>query len=576
MGELVLIQDLILVLFTAFFGGIVAKKLRLPLLVGYLLGGVLLGGFSTHLFQSQSHMRNIAEIGVALLLFTLGLEFTLTKLKSLGEVIVLGSLVQILLTVLVTVFIFPLLGLDFYSSLFLGVVFSLSSTALAMKTLSDKGELDTLHGEMATGWLFMQDFYTLPIIIILPTIGILLKGESIGGLTLVSMFKNIAFAFAIPAIVLALGKRIVPSIFEKIADFNSRELLIICTIAFCLLFAYAFSLMGISSAIGAFIAGILLASSSAHHSIFSEIRPLRDLFAVIFFVSLGFMVNTGFLYTHWPLIAGMTALVIVLKFFISTLLVLFAGYHTKTATLVGFSLISVGEFAFILALIGISAHLINEYVYMLILSVSFLTLVVSMPLLTAGNSIYYSLKSYLKKYIPSAGTLLAKFDHEEINSIDDALSNHVVVLGHGRIGKYICHVLETSHIPFVVIDYNHHLVKILRQLGTPIIYGDPVEIDVLNFAQVKNAKVMIIAYTDRQTQEIVVANTVSLNPKIKIICRTHHEEDQKKLLDLGVYRVVQPEFEAALSMTREMLSLFKNDLLEIEEKLQNLRYEHAL
>ncbi|MBI5451844.1 cation:proton antiporter [Candidatus Gottesmanbacteria bacterium] len=575
MSDFIFARNLVIVLLTAFVGGVIAKRFKLPILVGYLLGGVIFGNFISYYFAIAETIRSIAEIGVVLLLFTLGLEFSLTKLKDLGEVVIFGSLIQVLLTIIVFIIIFPLMGIDFYTALFLGCVFSLSSTAVALKTLSDKGELETLHGEIASGWLFMQDLYTLPLIIILPTVGLILKGEGSGIGNIFLFSKSIFFAFTSFMLVIFLGKKTLPFILEKIADLKSRELLLLAAVVFCLVFAYLFQFLGLSFPLGAFVAGIILSSSSTHHGIFAEVRPLRDLFSSVFFVSLGFILNPLFIFSQGMNILGLVVVVVLLKFIISAALVFLLGYHPKTAVLSGFSLISVGEFAFIIAVLGLTSRLIDDKVYMTILSVSFISLIISVPILTVSDKIYYRLNQIFKKRFRFLTNFLSKFHPaSQISDID--LSNHVVVLGHGRVGKYICRALSIVQIPYVVVDYNHKLVKSLRLSGVNVIYGDPAEIDVLEFTKIKQAKAVILAYADRHTQETVVLNVLSLNPNIRIICRTHFDEDQKKLKSLGVDSVVQPEFEAAVSMTKELLHLLFFDTTVIENKLRSLRVYQGL
>lgn len=575
MTDFMFVRNLLIVLLTAFVSGSVAKKMRLPLIVGYLFGGILIGNFLSHYLSQSGAIDSIAQVGVILLLFTLGLEFSPEKLKDMGLTIVLGSLIQILLTIVASIMVFPLFGFNFYASLFLGAVFSLSSTAVALKTLSDKGEVETLHGEMASGWLFMQDLYTLPIIILLPALGLAMNGGGVSVASFLVFFKSMLIAGGTFFLVLLLGKNIVPYLLEKAADFRSRELMLLAAISFCLIFAYFFQMMGLSYGIGAFLAGVLLSSSSAHHGIFSEVRPLRDLFATVFFVSLGFILNPGFILSSFSLILTLVVFVIVLKFVISVVLLFLLGYHTKTATLVGFSLISVGEFAFVLAIMGISAHLITQVTYMTILSVSFISLIISVPILYAGDKIYYIARNWFRTNMPLVYKALLKFDRLPLEGVN-TLSNHVVVLGHGRVGKYICKALSLAQIPYIVVEYNHKLVKFLRKRGVNVIYGDPAEIDVLEFASVREAKVLILAYADRHTQEMVVVNALALNPGIKIICRTHFDEDQKKLKELGVDSVVQPEFEAAISMTEKLLRILLVDDSEIETKLRHLRSHQGL
>lgn len=572
MSELTFIRDLIITLFTAFAGGLIFKKIKLPILLGYLVGGMLIASLFPGYISTGQTVGEVAEVGVALLLFTIGLEFSLAKLKNLGEVIIFGSLVQVFFCILLFILIFKFFGIDFYSSLFLGSVFSLSSTALVLKTLSDRGELETLHGEMASGWLFMQDFYTLPIIILLPTIANLTRTGGLGFAPFFAFFKSIIFALVFLILIIVVGKTVVPKVIEKIADLKSRELLLIGAVLICLVFAYIFEYFGLSFALGAFVAGILLSSSSANHGIFAEIRPLRDLFSTVFFVSLGFLVSPGYFLSHAGIILIFTLLVVLIKFIVSFILITVLKYHTKTAFLVSASLISVGEFAFILALIGFKNHLISSDIYMTILSISFISFIAALPFMSLGEKFYYQIKRFMYKIHLGKRIFdtIDKSTSEEIESISD----HVVVLGHGRVGKYICYALSLSQIPFLVVDYNHKLVKHLRRKGIRVVYGDPAEIDVLNFAQVKSARVVILAYADRYTQETVVTNILSINSSVKLIARTHFGEDRIILKGLGVDVVVQPEFEAAISMTEGLLHIIGADRKDIEDKLRNLKREY--
>lgn len=574
MSELVLARDLVFILLTAFIGGVIAKKLKLPLIVGYLTSGMLINSVLSRFYPLGIGIKNIAEIGVALLLFTLGLEFSLQKLKEYSDVIFYGAFIQIILTTLFSTVILPILGLDFWTSLFFGAVFSLSSTAIVIKTLFDYGELESLHGEISAGWLFMQDLMTLPLMILLPTLGKMLKQGNFGLGQFSVLSGNIFFAVISFFLIIYLGKRVVPKIIEFVADIKSRELTLIASVSICLLFSFLFQYFGFSFAIGAFVAGVLMSTSSAYHNIFAEIRPLRDLFSIVFFVSLGFLVNPIFLLTHWQIILSISIIIILLKILISSTIMLFMGFHTKTAALVSLALISVGEFGFIMALEAEASQLISTQDYMIIISVSFITLIVSTPLLVSGHYLYSALRHFIKNKFPSLINLFDHFDKKEW-LISEPLSDHVVVLGHGRVGKYICRALSFVEIPYVVVDYDHQLVKNLKDEGIKVIYGDPTDIDVLQFANVKNAKVIILAYNDRHMQQTVVANIFSLNSNIKLICRTHHEEDQKKLKSLGVEIVIQPEFEAAISMTEKLLQLFNVSEDIIYGKIKRLKIEHG-
>lgn len=574
MVQSTLARDLLVVLSTAFIGGLIVRKLKLPLLIGYLLSGVIIGNYLSRYISVGQSITNIAEIGVALLLFTLGLEFSFQKIKEIGMVVIFGSLIQILLTVFLGLIVFPLFGLDFYSSLFLGACFSLSSTAVVLKILSDKGESRTIHAEMLAGWLFMQDIYTLPMFIILPVVGRLINEDFMGFTSVYLLLRSLIISLLLILTIFYAGKKIVPKFIDKIAGMKSREMLLIATVSLCLLFAFIFKSLGFSFAIGAFMAGILVAQSTAHHGIFAEIRPLRDIFAAIFFVTLGFMLQANFIFENWGLIIVLTIFVLIIKLLISLTLILVLGYHTKVAASTALSLISVGEFAFILALYGVSSKLISTNSYLTILSVTFLSLIISIPISQSSSKIYFYFKKIIQLYLPSLSKFIQKLDRR-IFLVDENIENHVIILGHGRVGRHIGRVLNDAKIPYVVVDYNYQLIQKLQSEGINVIYGDPSEVEVLKYAGIQKAKVLIIAYTDRYLQDAVVTNSITLNPGIKIISRVHHDQDQKLMKSLGVNYVVQPEFEAALSMTKYLLEIFQIAESVIDHKLFQLKMEHG-
>lgn len=574
MNQFTLAYELLIVLLSAFIGGIIAKKLRLPLLVGYILTGLVSGSIIKTYIPYGGNLQNIAEIGVALLLFTLGLEFTLQKLKELGEIIMFASFIQILIIIIFGIIIFPFLGFDFYEALFLGSIASLSSTVIAVKIISDRGELQTLHGELSCGWLFMQDIYTLPLLIILTTLGKINTTSTFQLSSLFALFQSILIAALAFISVFFIGRTIIPKVIEKIADLRSRELLLISAIIICLAFASFFQMIGFSFALGAFLAGILLSSSSAHHGIFAEVRPLKDLFSVVFFVTLSFMMQSEVIFSSWSLILAIVLIIMLVKFLVTVFITLFLGFHTKTAFLVGFSIASVGEFSFIMALAAYQSGLISSTFYSLIIAICLFSLIISVPLQAYSAVIYYILRFNMSKYLKPINEYFISFEKNK-NIKEQLLTNHVVVLGYGRVGKYICQALALAAIPYIVIDYNHHLVKKLRETGTFVIYGDPAEIDVLRFANIVSAKVLILAYADRHTMETIVTNALTLNPDIRFLCRCHYEEDKKKLISLGVEAVYQPEFEAAIAISEKLLTVYNIERQEINKKITQIKIEHG-
>ncbi|PJE67502.1 hypothetical protein COU95_02080 [Candidatus Shapirobacteria bacterium CG10_big_fil_rev_8_21_14_0_10_40_9] len=570
MPDLTLVFDLLIILVLAFIGGFLAKKFRQPLILGYILAGVTIGSLAVSAIAGRGQLESLAEIGVALLLFSLGIEFSFARLSRVREVAFWGGLIQILSCIFLGILIFPRFGFDFYSSLFLASCFSLSSTAVVTKILLEKGELDSLPGEIMVGWLLIQDLAVLPMLLILPRIAVL---ESLPLWQIPLILGKVGVLLLL---VFILGRVVVPKILDRVAAVNSREILLLAVVALCFLAASGTYALGLSFALGAFLAGLIVSESSQNHAIFSEIRPLRDIFSIVFFVSLGMMLTPGFLLSHLGQILGLAFVVIIIKLIVVLALVLYLGYHSKTAFLVGVGLVQVGEFSFVLARTGISQNLITADVYSYILSVALLTIVLTPFFFNLAPKVYTKVRKTTSTRFPKIYSLVfARFDRRQ--ALEELpLENHVVICGFGRVGSWLGRACQISEIPFIVVDFNQKVVSELKEKGISVVYGDPADLEVLDFAQVDKAKAIVIAIPDRHTQELVIGNALTLNSKINIICRSHFEEDQARLKALGVQTVIMPEFEASLSMIHRILQAFGEEKEEVAGKIKRIKIEHGM
>ncbi len=463
--------------------------------------------------------------------------------------------------------------MPFLAALFIAAAASLSSTAVVVRVLSERGELDTVPGEVATGWLVIQDLAVVPLMILLPALSALQAAQtSLPGIVGVLAFSFLKSALVV-GLVLYLGRHGVPKLLNAVASFKSRELFLLVTVGLVFGAALVSYAVGLSAALGAFLAGLLVAETSQNHAVFAEIRPLRDLFAIIFFSSLGIVLPVGFLLRMWPLLVGATAVILLVKWGVVVILARVAGYHRKTAFLVGIMLAMMSEFGFVIASEGVNRGALTSDHALFLVALTFLTIVVSSPLLANAQRLYYFVQSRFGRWVPKLFPI-----KEETISLREELpiSGHVVICGYGRVGKYIGRALEMAAIPFLVVDYNHATIKTLREKGIRVVYGDPADKDVLDFAQVDFARALVIAIPDRHTQEMVIENAHALNRRIHIICRTHHEEDQVRLKALGVQVVVQPEFEAAISIVERLLGEFGISDQEVGGKVSRLKIEHGL
>ncbi|MCX6793863.1 MAG: cation:proton antiporter [Candidatus Gottesmanbacteria bacterium] len=570
--SLSLISTLLLVFSAAIIGGAIAKMLKQPTLLGYIAAGVLFGNVFPRITDA-AFLKGIGDVGVTLLLFTLGVEFSFHRLKKLMGAVSWAAIAQIVLCIFLFLLFTMFLGFPFLAALVIAIAGSLSSTAVIVKVLSERGELDTVPGEVMTGWSVLQDLSVVPIMILLPAV---IAGVTVGDITIGSLVSSLALGILKAAIALGLiiflGKTVVPKALGKVANLGNREIFTLVTVGLVFLSAMMTYVLGLSAALGAFVAGLLISETSENHAIFAEVRPLRDLFVVVFFVSIGMGIPGNFLLRSAGILAILTIVILGVKWFVVMGLMRFMGYHRKTSFLVAVGLTQMSEFGFIIASQGWVLGALTRDQYTLLVALTFVTILVSTPFLSQGHGLYYALHSWLDRYLP-------KFFHTSREPADDKeelpYRDHIVLCGYGRVGKYIGRALEMAGIPFVVVDYNNAAIASLRAKGIPVVYGDPADKNVLDFAQVDYAKAIIIAIPDRHTQELVIAHAQTLNRRIKIICRTHHEEDQKYLKSLGVDAVIQPEFEAAISIVERLLPSYGVNEADVAGKISRLKIEHG-
>ncbi len=540
----------------ALIGGFLARLVKLPPLVGVILAGVI---GATFLPIHSESIVSLSEIGLVLLLFSVGLETSFTKLARVGSVATVGEIIQMLLVASISfAFLHFLLGISVLGSIFLSCGFALSSTALVVKMLNDAGELSTLHGEILVGGCLIQDLAVVPLVVILPA----LSGAS--GDWASASLKSFLIVASILSVVLVIGKLFAPYITSFVADIDSRELLILGSVVVALGIASIVSIFGVSAAIGAFLAGLVISGTQESHAIFAETRPLRDLFSILFFVTLGFLVVPSFLIANIGTILLLSAFVILLKLITGFLISVIFGYRGKTAISFAIGISQVGEFAFVLYLIGKTLNILSDREVSIGIATAVVTLVVSPIFFRLKTKIWQKLK---KTPLFSGGIVNTG---EEVQ-----FANHVVICGYGRMGHWVGRTLEDLGISYVVIDYSQKVVHEARKSGVNAIYGDPGEKEVLEAAGIKTAKALIVSLPDRIAQNEIISYCQTVVPNLKIIARAHLDEDVKKLIQLKIEKVVQPEFEGAIAMIREILRASGKTSDEIATSIKGIRLSHS-
>ncbi|MFC1901609.1 cation:proton antiporter [Chloroflexota bacterium] len=552
--------DLLVVLVTAIAGGMLAYWLRLPIILGYLVGGIAIGPYGFGLVHDTETIDSLATIGVVLLLFAIGLEFSLKDVLRMGKVALLGGLAQIVLTAAVGLFLGRFVGLDITGAVFFGFIIALSSTMVVLKLLMERGELDTTHGRIMLGILLVQDLSVVPIMVIMPVVGSG-AGELLSSLGLAAL-KAMAFL----GIVLVLGVWGLPWFLRKVAGQRSRELFMLTVIVLCLAAAFGTYSFGLSAAFGAFAAGLLISQSGYARQAFADILPLRDTFAALFFVSLGMLANLQFIGSNLATVAVVVVVIIASKFFICSLITRIFGYSHKTVLMVGTGLIQIGEFSFILAMMGVETGILSERLYALTVSAAIVTMLLT-PFAMNFNSFLYHWLSQRRWF---ARQLTSRVDPDwQAGELE--LSRHAVICGYGAIGSRVAAVLEKQQFSYLVIELDPQVISRLRARGIPCIYGDASNPEILAHAYLDKARVLVCAIPDYVAVDLTARNALKINPKLDIVARVRRDADAELLKGIGVAELVLPLFEGSLEIIRHTLHRFGLSSTEIQYILTGLR-----
>jgi len=568
MGEisLPLVGNLVAFLIFPLIGGYIAHKLKLPSIIGYIIGGVILGLLMGDYVRGVT-VTNLANIGVILLLFTVGLEIHMDSLRKSVKFVLIGGIAQIVFTSLAVIILSVMFGFPPGESVVIGLAFSLSSTAVIAKLLQDEGTEDTVFGELVLGVLLLQDLAVIPLMTILSSYG--------AAPTLIQSLAEIGISLLKASVVLAtvfiFGRKIIPYLYRKVAGL-SRELLNLFTIFMIFVIVGIFSSLGLSASIAAFIAGMLVGQTLEHYHVFSQIRPLRDLFTIFFFVYLGISINLGLISGSIATIVLFTLILIFLKFAIISIIFLLLRFHSRTSYFIGLYLANVGEFSFIILHQSQNNNLISETTFVTTITSVLLSIALAPIIIGQKHRIYAALKAGIKLTIPPLYLHIHEKADRDLTKVEGMkLHNHIILLGMGRVGLYIAEALRKLKVDFVIIDRDYHAVTKAKNEGYTAIYGDPTDIDILEYAQAATAKAIISTVPDKLSQEMIILNAKNLNPKAPVYSRVHHREHIRQMYKLGADAAIQPEFEAALTILKETLLKLGYSLAEIGKEFSYLK-----
>lgn len=565
MDQLLALKDLAVIFAVSLLVILVFHRIRLPSLPGFIVAGILLGPNALGLISDVHRVESLAEVGVILLLFTIGIEFSFSRLKEMGRQVVGGGLLQVGFTALATTAAALPLVPSWQVGLFLGFLVALSSTAIVLKILTDQGEIDAPHGRLATGVLIFQDLCVVPMMLVLP----FLAGRAAGGATglLIALGKAVLVVIG----VVVVARTVVPRALAEILKTRSRELFLIAVILLGTLTALGTAAAGASLALGAFLAGLVISESDYAHQAMAELLPFRDVFISLFFVAVGMLVQIGFIWNHPLLALGGVAVIMGGKTLVAAVAPALMGYAARVAILAGLAVSQIGEFSFVLAREGRGMGLLAEGLYQSFLAVAVLTMLVTPFLLQGGPAILDRLDRLLP---PSLARLLPGFRPPAPSDAGEPLSDHVIIAGYGLNGRNLAAALGSINVPHLIVELNSQTVRQARASGEPAFYGDATREEILRGLGAARARLLVVAISDPAATRRIVRVARGLNPNLHIIARTRYVVEIPELSRLGADVVIPEEFETSIEIFARVLAHYRVPRNDIDQLVDQIRASH--
>ena len=556
MENIPLLKDLVILMAVSVPVTIIFHRLGLPAIIGFLITGVIIGPYGTGLVTNLSAVDTLAQIGVILLLFVVGLEFSMTKMFRLRKEALLGGGLQVAITSAVA-FAGPFFfGYTVTQSLLIGFVTALSSTAIVLKMLADRGELDTPQGNLSMSILLFQDICVVPMIITLQTIA------GAKEVSFLSVLNPLLFAAAAVGVILAASYTLVPRILYQVVKLRNREVFTLTVLLLCFGTAWLTSQAGLSLALGAFIAGLVISESEYSHQIVAEVLSFRDTFMSLFFVSIGMLLDLGYFTKNIPHLFLLASGVIILK----VMVVVGIGQMLKTpirlSIIVGMSIAQIGEFSFVLMKLGEDSGLLAHDLYQTLLAASILTMSATPFLIQISHAAAYKAAHLLGvRAVPSAEGKIA------------STSDHVIIVGYGLNGRNLAKVLKEIGIKYIILDMNWARIKLARKDGHKAIFGDASHIEILKNLYIENARMMVIAISDPAITRRMVKIAREANDRLYILVRTHYTTEVEELYKLGANQVIPEEFETSVEIFSRVLKEYHIPGNIIQNQIDIIRNE---
>ncbi|WP_375585883.1 cation:proton antiporter [Cyclobacterium xiamenense] len=565
--EIPLLSDIVVIFGLATLVILLFMRLKLPTIIGYLLTGAIAGPYGLSLVDASTAVDVLSEIGVILLLFVIGMEFSLKSLMAIKKAVFIGGSLQVILTIAVTSLITYAFGYDWNKAVFFGFLFALSSTAIVLKLLQETGQINSLSGRTTLAILIFQDIIIVPLVLFTP----MLAGES-DNILLSLTFMALKAGLVIVLTILS-AKYLIPQLLFRVAKSKNEELFLLSIIVICFAVAYVTSLLGLSLGLGAFLAGLIISESEYSHHATGKILPFREIFLSFFFVSVGMLFDLSFLIDHLLVILFLVVLTVVLKFLVAAIAVKSIGSNFKDAFVVGFSIFQVGEFSLLLAKEGLEYKLLDPMTYQYFLAISIFTMIITPFVLKQKENLACRVLN-----IPLPQKIKARFG-EKINvptgQIEpERLSDHLVIIGFGLNGRNLARAAKRADIPYAIIEMNPETVRVEAAKGEPIMYGDAANQVVLEHVNIHKARVAVIAISNHEATRNIITNIRTDSQNVFIIVRTRYVNEIEAMLKLGADEVIPEEFETSIEIFTRVLNKYLVPKGEIDDFTHDVRYHN--
>jgi len=557
--EFTILETILCVFFIALFVTLLLRKLRLSIILGYLIVGAILGPHAMDVMHNSIYARHLAEFGIVFLMFTVGLEFSLAKLFALRYAVFgIGGL-QVLFTLIITMMVGIFLGMSTFTALVVGSIAAMSSTAIVIKQLNDQLELHSPHGLNAVGILLFQDLAVIPIMILIGS----LTNTSDQNLSLILLWALLKGSFAL-VLIFVIGRWLLKPLFRQISKTRDIELFTLTVLLVTLTGAWFTNIFGLSYALGAFLAGLMLAETEFRHQIEVEIRPFRDILLGLFFITIGMLADFSTWGSTWIWILLLVVALVLGKIFLTFIIARLIGNPLASSLRTGIIIGQGGEFGFAILTLALSNGIIAEDYGQVILAALLISIALS-PVLIRWNKKIADF--FLHKSIQTS----EEDNLYKINVKSEQLKNHVILCGYGRVGQQVARILDNVKIPYLGLDLDPELIRFAKLMGNNVLYGDPTHPGILKAAGLDHAKTLVISFNDLRASIKILNIVKETHPQLPLVIRCRDEFELKQLKHYGATHVIAELFEASLTLSDHLLHLLKIPDREISQLLQSVR-----